>query len=547
MAISQETIEEVLRISNVYDVISEYINLEKAGSNYRALCPFHSEKTPSFIVSPQKNIFKCFGCGKSGNALTFLMEYEGLSFGDAVLKLAEKYNIPVKFTREDQKTQFKQKLFKLTEKVKDFYKEQLKNSPEARNYIKSRGLTPAVIERFELGYSPLQSSKLEEFIKKENLDLQQLKQVGVIVQREDGSIYDRFRGRVIFPIKDHRGRVVAFGGRVVDPDRQPKYLNSPETEIYSKGKVLYGFFEAKEHLRDRKEVIVVEGYLDLISLYQIGIRNVVATLGTAMTPEQGKLLSRFVKKAILMFDSDTAGKKAVIRASKVLLPYRIEVHYCPLENGKDPDDLAKEGYKKVEEFLKKSEDFLLFLVKRAKQEKDLKKRKEIIDLYLDILSYIPDKYEQGIYLKELSEAVGIPIELLEIKERKEVNIQSEETLDLKDLTFNEKLVLKGLIEHRDEVLSRFDKFDKINGSAYFLYILNEILNNGEDEELEQIKKLDIPTSPEAVIAALERLHQNWLSLQNELETVFIPAPDDQTIKRIFMNKKSLNTGGTKKK
>ncbi|WP_456383613.1 DNA primase [Persephonella sp.] len=549
MAISQETIEEVLRTANVYDVISEYINLERAGSNYKALCPFHSEKTPSFMVSPQKNIFKCFGCGKSGNALTFLMEYEGLSFGEAVVKLAEKYNIPVKFTKSDDRAVFKQKLLQITEKIKEFYKNQLKNSPEAKKYLKERQISPSIIEKFELGYAPEDSSKLREFVQKEGIQTEDLSRIGLITLTDDGRFYDKFRGRIIFPIKDHRGRVVAFGGRVISGDRTPKYLNSPETEIYSKGKVLYGFYEARDFLREKKEAVIVEGYFDLISLYQAGIKNVVATLGTAMTPQQGKLLSRFVKRAVLMFDSDSAGKKAVIRASKVLLSNRIEVYYCPLEKGKDPDELAKEGFRKVEETIKNSKDFLLFLIDRVKGEKDLKKRKEIIDLYLDILSYMPDKYEQGLYLKELSSATGIPLELFEIKNRHTDFEENEEEpkLNLSGLSFKEKLILKGLLEHRDEILSRFDKFDKINGSAYFLYIMNEILNNGEKEELEELRKLQLPAEPDAVVEALNMLHLEWLSQQNELETVFLSSTDDSVIRKIFMNKKSLNTGGTKKR
>ncbi|NPA58112.1 MAG: DNA primase [Aquificae bacterium] len=547
MAISQETVEEVLRVSNVYDVVSEYLNLQRTGSNYKALCPFHNEKTPSFIVSPQKNIFKCFGCGKSGNALTFLMEYEGLSFGDAVIKLAERYNIPVKFTREDEKAQLKKGLYQVAEKVKEFYRQELKNSTEAKKYLWKREVSPSVVEKFGIGYSPTDASRLKAFADKEGITVEQLKQIGVAVEDGKGGFYDRFRGRIIFPIRDHKGRVVAFGGRVIDGNRQPKYLNSPETEIYSKGKVLYGFFESRDYLREKKEVVVVEGYLDLISLHQIGIKNVVATLGTALTGEQGKLLSRFVRKAILMFDPDRAGKLAVIRASKVLLPYRIEVYYCPLEKGKDPDDLAKEGYKKVEQVLSRAEDFLLFLVKRAKQEKDLKKRKEIIDLYLDLVSYLPDKHEQGIYVKELSQALGIPVEMLQVKERKGIKKEEEESLGLEKLSFNEKLVLKGLLEHREQVLSSFDKFDKISGSAYFLYLLNEILNNGDNEELEQIRKLEVPSSLEAVLEALNLLHRKWLSLQNELDAVFLSNPDDALLKRIFTNKKSLNTGGMKKK
>ncbi len=545
MGITQETVEEVLKAANVYDVVSEYINLEKAGSNYRALCPFHAEKTPSFMVSPQKNIFKCFGCGKSGNAVSFLMEYEGLSFGEAIIKLAEKYNIPVRFTDSEESIKQKKRLIFVAEKVKDFYKEKLKTSKEAKAYIKHREIRPEMVELFELGYSPLNTQELIDYAKKENITVDELAKVGVVNLKEGGKVSDKFSGRIIFPIKNHKGSTIAFGGRVIDEKGQPKYINSPETEIFSKSKTLYGYYEAKDYLREKKEVVIVEGYLDLISLFQVGVRNVVATLGTALTPEHGKLLSRFVRKVILMFDSDSAGKRAAIRATKSLLRYGMEVYYCPLEKGKDPDDVAKEGIRKVEEYINSSKDFLLFLIDRVSQQKDLKKRKEIIDLYLDILSYHADNHVRGLYVKELSERTGIPVELLSV-EPKEIDIVREKSF-AKQLNIPEKIVLKGLLLLKDEILSRFDKFDKITGSAYFLYILNEILNGGEIEELEEVKNIDVPVSLEAVLEVLNNMHKNWIKQQNELDATFLSSINDSVIWKIFQNKKSLYTGGNKKK
>ncbi|WP_293447921.1 DNA primase [Persephonella sp.] len=546
MAISQETVEEVLRTANVYDVISEYIDLQKAGSNYKALCPFHPEKTPSFMVSPQKNIFKCFGCGKSGSAVTFLMEYEGISFGEAIIKLAQKYNIQIKYTKDQEEQKEKNDLVKVAEKIKGFYKDQLKRSSEAKEYIRKRGLLPKVVDAFDIGFSPYQIDELLTFCQKEGISHQQLKKIGLITVKEDGTLRDKFAGRIIFPIKDHRGRTVAFGGRTIKDGKQPKYINSPETEIYSKGKILYGLYEGRDFIREKKEVIVVEGYLDLISLHQIGIKNVVATLGTAMTPYHGKLLSKFVKKAVLMFDSDSAGKKAVIKAAKILLPYRIDVFYCPLQNGLDPDDLAKKGYREVERYLSNAQDFLYFLLERIEKTKELKKRKEIIDLYLDILSYLPDKHVQGLYLKELSDKTGIPVDMLKVVERRDY-VSEDEDLNVDNLFFNEKIVLKGLLENREEILREFNDFDKITGSPYFMYLLNEILEGGDLKELESIKKLDVPSQPEVVINALYVMHKNWLEQQSEIELSLISSLDDSAIKEIFLKKKSLYTGGNKKK
>ena len=547
MAISQETIDEVLRVANVYDVINDYINLEKAGSNYKALCPFHSEKTPSFMVSPQKNIFKCFGCGKSGNAVKFLMDYEGISFSEAILRLADRYKIPVKFTKNDEKFKEKNRFIQIAEKIKDFYKDNLKKSKVAKEYIYKRNLLPRTVDFFELGYSPLEINYLLEFSKKEGITIDELREIGILSIKENGRFKDRFAGRLIFPIKNGRGQVVGFGGRKIKENSSPKYINSPETPIYSKSKVLYGLYESRDFLREKKTAVIVEGYFDLISLYQIGIKNVVATLGTALTFEHGKILSKFVNKVILMFDYDKAGKRAVIKAAKMLLPHRIEVFYCPIESGKDPDELAKNGYKVVEEHLKKSKDFLLFLIDRIKKEKDLKKRKDIIDLYLDIISYSTDKYVQGIYIKELSESIGIPIDLLEVKERKLTIDNEEENNSLESLSIPEKIVLKGLLEHKSEILSRFNKFDKITGSNYFLYLMNELLKNEDLDELEIIKNFNIPSNPDAVLSALNRMHYKWLEQQSEIEATFLSSASDEIIKKILLNKKSLYTGGSKKK
>ena len=533
MAIAPETIEEVKRTANVYDVISEYITLERTGSNYRALCPFHSEKTPSFMVSPQKNIFKCFGCGISGDAIKFVMEYEGLNFSDAIVKLAQKYNIPVRYIKSSENIAYLQGLYQITQKITSFYKEQLKKSEEARKYLKQRNISSTTADFFDIGYSPENPQELLEFCKKENISLENLKEIGLITLLEDGKVLDKFRGRIIFPIKDHRGRVVAFGGRSISPEKEPKYLNSPETKIYSKSKVLYGYFEAKDYLREKKEVIIVEGYFDLISLHQIGIKNVVATLGTAFTLDHAKLLKKFVNKAILMFDSDKAGKKAAIRASQLLLSQEIEVYYADMSK-KDPDELAREGRSAVEQVIASSKDFLFFLLEKIKEEKELKKKKTLIDLYLDIVSFIPEKHVKGLYLKELSKELNIPVELLEVKDR-EVEIQREENEFEKNLFFPEKLILKTLVFEKDNLLRIFDKFDKIEGSEYFLYLLELVLNNQlSEEELEEIKNFPVNVDINGAVEALNNLHKKWIQKQVEISALFNQI--DNSVLSLFLEK-----------
>ena len=535
MAISPETIEEVIRVANVYDVISQYINLEKTGSNYRALCPFHPEKTPSFMVSPQKNIFKCFGCGKSGNAVKFVMEYEGISFPEAIVKIAQQYNIPVKYTKEDENKDLLG-LYNVVKKVASFYKEQLKKSEKAKKYLKEREINYSTVDFFEIGYSPENSNILLEYCKKEGISEEDLKKTGIISIYENGQIVDKFRGRVIFPIKDHRGRTVAFGGRSIEESKTPKYLNSPETPIYSKSKVLYGYYEARDILREKKEVIIVEGYFDLLSLYQIGIKNVVATLGTALTEKHAELLKKFVNRAYLMFDSDKAGKNAVIRASKVLLSKEIEVYYIPLEK-KDPDELSKEGRKTVEMVINSSKDFLLYLLERIKETTDLKKEKKLIDLYLEILSYVPDKYVQGVYLKKLSEEIGIPIQFLEVKERKNPVEKEEKNVLESKLFYPEKIILKTLVFEKDKLLSMFEDFDKIEGSEYFLYLVNLIINNQLSEgELEEIKSFEVPVDTKAALEALKNLHKKWIKTQIELSALFNKT-DENILSLIIKNNK----------
>ena len=535
MAISPETVEEVIRVANVYDVISQYINLEKTGSNYRALCPFHPEKTPSFMVSPQKNIFKCFGCGKSGNAVKFVMEYEGISFPEAIVKIAQQYNIPVKYTKEDENKDLLG-LYNVVKKVASFYKEQLKKSEKAKKYLKEREINYSTVDFFEIGYSPENSNILLEYCKKEGISEEDLKKTGIISIYENGQIVDKFRGRVIFPIKDHRGRTVAFGGRSIEESKTPKYLNSPETPIYSKSKVLYGYYEARDILREKKEVIIVEGYFDLLSLYQIGIKNVVATLGTALTEKHAELLKKFVNRAYLMFDSDKAGKNAVIRASKVLLSKEIEVYYIPLEK-KDPDELSKEGRKTVEMVINSSKDFLLYLLDRIKETTDLKKEKKLIDLYLEILSYVPDKYVQGVYLKKLSEEIGIPIQFLEVKERKNPVEKEEKNVLESKLFYPEKIILKTLVFEKDKLLSMFEDFDKIEGSEYFLYLVNLIINNQlSEEELEEIKSFEVPVDTKAALEALKNLHKKWIKTQIELSALFNKT-DENILSLIIKNNK----------
>ena len=544
MAILPETIEEVKSVANVYDVISEYLDLKKVGTSYSALCPFHSEKTPSFYVSPQKNIWKCFGCGKSGNAISFLVEYEGISYSQAIIKLTEKYNIQVKFSSKDNFKE-KSKILAVLEKVAKFYKQQLKNYPKPRRYLLERGINPSTIDKFDIGYSPEDNSFIK-FVEKENIDKKILVDAGIISSID--SKKDKFSGRIIFPIKDLSGRVIAFGGRVIDDNKSPKYLNSPETKVYHKSEVLYGLYEAKEHIREENFAVIVEGYFDVISPYQVGLKNIVASLGTAFTQKQAKLLKKFTDKIYLMFDSDKAGKQAVIRASKIFLSEGIQVYYVPLED-KDPDLLAKKGYKALREKLQKGENFLDFLIKTWKNTESREKRASLMKIVLDILSTAKDKILVSEYINIISQETGMLKEFLteemkKFKSNKTITKDEEEVFIKKDkLNTAEKIVLKGLITlDKNQVLNILNNYGTMVSSEYFNYLMDAILNNElSEKEYEEIKSFE--TSPitletfEDAISSLIKLNQEK---QLKEKAIIFGNTSEETLMEIYKLKKILN-------
>jgi DNA primase len=500
MAIAPESIDEVKSQINVYDIISQYLPLEKAGNSYRALCPFHPEKTPSFYVSPQKNIWKCFGCGKSGNAISFVMEYEGISFTDAIIKIAEKYNIKLKFTGKD-KYKENTKYHNLLEEVLKFYKQQLKTNLVARKYLSDREILPSTIEKFDIGYSPEDYSFIK-WVEDKGINKEDLVKVGVLSSTD--SKKDKFSGRIIFPIRNVQGKIVGFGGRSTDQKKSPKYLNSPETEIYKKSEILFGLFENKNNIMENREAILVEGYFDVISPYQIGIKNAVATLGTALSLKQAKLLKKFADRVYILYDSDEAGKKAAIKAAQTLLYVGIEVYYSPLED-KDPDELAKKGYKTFKEHLEKSETFLEFLLKKIKYAKEINTRKKLIQIYLQLLSYMQDKILAAEYLNTLSEVTGIDKSFLEIKPANiNENIEDEEEIDLNRLTFSEKIILKGLVENKEFTLKMINKYGKILFCDYFNYLI-EYIETAENEYDFSEKLKNIPYDEKSIEGALKNL------------------------------------------
>ena len=358
-SIPRSFIDDLLARADIVQLINQRVPLKKAGVGYKACCPFHDEKTPSFNVSPQKQFYHCFGCGASGDALKFLTEYDGLSFVDAIEQLASMHGMEV--PREEmspqaqQKQQKQQDLYDVTLMVAKYYRQQLKNHSNAKqvqDYLKSRGLSSDIAQQYLIGYAPKEQS-LEKSLQASPTLKKQLLEAGILGQNDGGAVYSRFRDRVMFPIRDTRGRVIAFGGRVMSAEQQPKYLNSPETTIFHKSYTLYGLFEMRQSRDRSNHIIVVEGYMDVVTLAQFGIRNSVATLGTAITAEHLDILFRQTSEIVFCFDGDKAGKKAAWKALELVLPVLADtrvVKFLFLADGEDPDSTVRaegvEGFKR---------------------------------------------------------------------------------------------------------------------------------------------------------------------------------------------------------
>jgi DNA primase len=369
--------QDLLNRVDIVDVVSRYVQLKKAGANYTGLCPFHSEKTPSFSVSPAKQFYHCFGCQVHGNAIGFLMAYASMGYVDAVKELAGQVGMQVPDVRPPtaQEVARKEKetdLYALMDKAMDFYRGELKNSPRAIDYLKGRGLTGEIAARFRIGYAPDGWQGLKPAF--ENYDDKALVECGLVIQGDEGKRYDRFRDRIMFPIFSARGAVIGFGGRVIG-DGEPKYLNSPETPLFEKGRELYGLGQARESINSERRVVVVEGYMDVVALAQFGIGNAVATLGTATTPVHISKLLRLADEIVFCFDGDAAGRKAAWRALEVSLPLAPDhkpIRFLFLPETDDPDSYVRkhgaEGWKRK---LREAETLTQFLLAQLRAECDL--------------------------------------------------------------------------------------------------------------------------------------------------------------------------------
>jgi DNA primase len=419
--IPEHQIQQLLASTDIVDLVSGYLALKRAGTHYKGLCPFHQEKTPSFTVNPVMGIFKCFGCGKGGNAIGFLMEAEGLSWREAAQRLAERCGMTLAAEGEDQgeKRTLEEILYRINEMARDWFIRNLQAAQRGKGpvpgYLSRRGLDHETCTQFQLGYAPDSwSGFLDEAIRL-GLPREHLVKSGLVIQKEDGRCYDRYRGRLIFPIRNVSGAVIGFGGRVIEGDDQgAKYINSPETEVYHKGRELYGIFEARNEIRRTRTAILVEGYMDLISLWTAGIRNVVASLGTALTSPQAALLRRFAERVIFLYDGDKAGQSAMGRGAVNLLEAGLDLRVCRLPDGLDPDDTLKEhGREAVSELIDSADDYFKYRITEYRRHENEASPQEFRDFVVSLAegaARIQDTILRHEQFQRIHRASGIPVE-----------------------------------------------------------------------------------------------------------------------------------------
>ena len=466
MQISEEILEKIKSQNDIVDVISERVRLRKAGRNFTGLCPFHNEKTPSFSVSQEKQIYKCFGCGEAGNVISFVMKEKNLPFIEAVKYLANRANIPLEMNNGEKSKSAKKKdlLYRVNVEAAKFFFSNLMNNQNAKEYFLNRGIKEETIKKFGLGFANDSWNSLMFYLRKKGINDVLLEEAGLIsVNKEKGTKYDRFRNRVMFPVFDYQGRVIGFGGRVLD-DSKPKYLNSPETLVFQKGTNLYGLNFALKHNMSERYFVIVEGYMDLISLHQYGITNVVASLGTALTINQARLLKRYADKVIISYDADMAGQMATLRGLEILRTAGFDVRVLNIPQGKDPDEYVRSNGK--EAFLKlinSAEPLIDYRMKKAEEGIDFRNSQSLI-LYakriMEIISDL-DPVEKDVYIKKASENTGIKEQTLydilksKMKDNREHNFRNNKEEDRSKLYVEpgflkaERAILKIMLENKE--------------------------------------------------------------------------------------------------
>ena len=510
--ISKETIDKVFETVRVEEVIGDFVQLKRAGSNYKGLSPFSDERTPSFMVSPVKQIWKDFSTGKGGNSIAFLMEHEHFSYPEAIRYLAKKYNIEVEETElsneEKEVVNEKESMYLVSEYAASYFHQTLLESDEGKaiglTYFKERGFTKETIAKFKLGYSPNTWDALTKEALSKGYQLNYLEKTGLTIVGEDKQ-FDRFKGRVMFPIQSMSGRILGFGGRILTQDKKAaKYLNSPESDIYHKSKVLYGIFHAKQAIAKLDNCFLVEGYTDVIQMHQNGIENVVASSGTALTPDQIRLINRLTKNITVLFDGDAAGLRASIRGIDLILEEGMNVKVCTFPDGEDPDSFAKKtSYDDLVVYLEENAmDFIQFkaslLMKEAKND-PIKKADLIRDMVMSI-SKIPDRIKREIYIQETSRIMDISEDVLfntlaQIikKDQQELGKKQNEEQKVFEVHKNETLAISSQIDIQFQLEQKIIEILLLYGSREeeFEDVMLKSNDKGEMIEEKEINKYKV--------------------------------------------------------
>ena len=475
--IPEDRIEEIRNRVNIVDLVSEYITLKKAGRNYIGSCPFHKEKTPSFTVNAEKQIYHCFGCGEGGNAFSFLMKINQMTFPEAVRHLAGKLGVALpsrEFTPEEKSRQDQREgLLRVNHVAAAYYARTLRSpaGTRGRAYLEKRGLKPEIVETFRLGYAPEGWRNLRDHLQREKVVMKQAEQAGLLVARKDGDFYDRFRGRLMFPIEDINGNVVAFGGRIIG-EGEPKYLNSPESGVYTKGRNLYGLFRAKNSIRKDEPLIIVEGYFDLLALWNCGITNVAATLGTALTREHVDLIKRYTGAVAVTFDTDAGGKAALERSLSLFLERGLRARAVVLPDGKDPDEfVTKHGREAFLEEIARARAFVDYYIDEiVGHGRNIDDRRNAWKAALPFIAGIADPVERDQFIRRVSERLGVDEALV----RREVSrhqpnarVQEEISAPRRAAVGIDRVEL-ALIQMMVETPSRIDDVVRENVLSFFL-------------------------------------------------------------------------------
>tara|TARA_R110002049_G_scaffold85670_12_gene217879 strand:- start:1042 stop:3003 length:1962 start_codon:yes stop_codon:yes gene_type:complete len=521
--ISRTTIDNVFETARVEEVIGDFVNLKKSGSNFKGLSPFSDERTPSFMVSPVKQIWKDFSSGKGGNVVAFLMEHEHFTYPEAIKYLAKKYGIEVEETQQtnEQKEQANEResLYLVSEFAKTYFHNTLLKSEAGKaialTYFKERGFTDETIRTFELGYSPDQWDAFTSEAIKKGYKLEFLEKTGLTIVKEEKQ-FDRFKGRVMFPILSMSGRTLGFGGRILTNDKKAaKYLNSPESDIYHKSKVLYGIFQAKQSIAKEDNCYLVEGYTDVIQFHQTGIKNVVSSSGTALTPEQIRLVNRLTKNITVLFDGDAAGLRASIRGVDLILEQGMNVKICTFPEGEDPDSFAKNNsLEALALYLdENAQDFINFkaslLASEAKND-PVKKAETIRDMVVSI-SKIPDVIKREVYIKECSRIMDISEEVL-FNTLAQILQKDRKDASRKNMTPSEAF---DVIPSEKKTIAKVDALYELERKIIELLLLyGNVEEEFEDLILETNEKGDIGFKPEIIKAKV-------------FEKVFLDLQDDE--------------------